>query len=104
MFSPVVVEVHPAADAFSGLGYGVVGGEVDFFVFEAAPEPFDEYLVDPAGEIPAILPTPLFPPAPAPGPEVIAVTQPVNSPVAFTPTPPVAPATDIARRSHSVID
>ncbi len=37
-------------------------------------------LMKAAGEIPAILPTPLFPPAPAPGPEVIAVTQPVNSP------------------------
>ncbi len=70
-----------------------------------------------AGEIPAILPKPLvspmLPQTPAPEPEVFAVTQPVNSPVspqtpappvAFTPTPPVAPATAIARRSHSVID
>ena len=48
MFSPVVVEVHPAPDAFTGLGYVVVGGEVDFFVLEATPEPFDEHVVDPA--------------------------------------------------------
>ena len=48
MFSPVVVEVHPAADAFAGLGYILVRAEVDFFVFEAAPEPFDEHVVDPA--------------------------------------------------------
>ena len=48
MFSPLVVEVHPVPDAFACRGYGVVGGEVDFFVFEAAPEPLDEDVVDPA--------------------------------------------------------
>ena len=47
MFSPVVVEVHPAANAVPGLGDAVVGVEVDFCVFEAAPEPFDERVVDP---------------------------------------------------------
>ena len=47
MFSPVVVEVHPAANAVPGSGDAVVGVEVDFCVFEAAPEPFDERVVDP---------------------------------------------------------
>ena len=47
MFSPVVVEVHPAANAVPGLGDAVVGVEVDFFVFVTAPEPFDEHVVDP---------------------------------------------------------
>ena len=43
----MVVEVHPAANAVTGFGNAVVGVQVDLFVFEAAPEPFDEHVVDP---------------------------------------------------------
>ena len=48
MFPPLVVELHPTSDAFAGLGDGVVGGEIDFLVFQATPEPFDEHVVHPA--------------------------------------------------------
>ncbi len=48
MFALLVVEVHPAPDAGAGVAYGVIGVEVDFFVFQAAPEAFDEDVVHPA--------------------------------------------------------
>ena len=48
MFALLVVEVHPAPHAGAGVAYGAIGVEVDFFVFQAAPEAFDEDVVHPA--------------------------------------------------------
>jgi hypothetical protein len=41
----LVVEAEPGADAGPGLGDRRVGVEVDFLVFEAAPQPLDEDVV-----------------------------------------------------------
>src|SRR6202040_773930 len=41
----VIVEAEPGADAGLGLGHRRIGVEVDFLVFEAAPQPLDEDVV-----------------------------------------------------------
>src|SRR5215470_11077990 len=41
----LIVETEPGADAGPGLGAGCIGIEVDFFVFEAAPQPLDKDVV-----------------------------------------------------------
>jgi hypothetical protein len=41
----VIVEAEPGADAGLGLGDRRIGVEVDFLVFEAAPQPLDEDVV-----------------------------------------------------------
>src|SRR5438552_17989519 len=41
----LVVEAEPSADAGLGFGHRRVGIEVDFLVFEAAPQPLDEDIV-----------------------------------------------------------
>src|SRR4051794_35311019 len=43
-----VVEVDVAADAFARGAYGFVGMQVDLFVLDRAPYPFDEHVVAPA--------------------------------------------------------
>jgi Zn-dependent peptidase ImmA (M78 family) len=48
VFPPVVVESEPVPDALPGVPNGVIGGEVDFFVFETAPESLNEHVVHPA--------------------------------------------------------
>src|SRR5215470_13534543 len=41
----LIVKTEPGADAGPGLGDGGIGIEVDFFVFEAAPQPLDKDVV-----------------------------------------------------------
>src|SRR5215467_12486331 len=45
MLTLLIVETEPGADAGPGLGDGCIGIEVDFFVFEAAPQPLDKDVV-----------------------------------------------------------
>src|ERR1700730_14119862 len=45
MLAFVVVEAEPGANPRLGLGNALIGIEVDFLVFEAAPEPLDEDVV-----------------------------------------------------------
>jgi len=44
----LVVERHPAVDAGLRVGGAVVGVQVDFFVFQAAPQALDEHVVQAA--------------------------------------------------------
>src|ERR1700682_841178 len=41
----LVIEAEPGADAGLGLGNAGIGVEIDFLVFEAAPQPLDEDVV-----------------------------------------------------------
>src|SRR6202011_1301755 len=45
VLSLLIVEAEPGADAGPGLGDRRIGVEVDFLVFEAAPQPLDEDIV-----------------------------------------------------------
>ena len=45
MLAFVVVEAEPGANPSLGLGNALIGIEVDFLVFEAAPQPLDEDVV-----------------------------------------------------------
>ena len=45
MLALLVVEVEPSANTGLGFGHSRVGIEVDFFVFETAPQPLDEDVV-----------------------------------------------------------
>jgi hypothetical protein len=47
MRSAAVVEVEVTADRSAGLADAVVGSEVHLLVFDAAPQPLDEYVVPP---------------------------------------------------------
>ena len=43
-----IVEVEVAAERGTGLGHAVVGMQIHLLVFDAAPQPLDEYVVAPA--------------------------------------------------------
>ena len=45
MLAFVVVEAEPGANPSLGLGNALIGIEVDFLVFEAAPQPLDQDVV-----------------------------------------------------------
>jgi len=45
MRPPAVVEVEVAADGAASFADAVVGPEIHFFVFDAAPEPLDDDIV-----------------------------------------------------------
>lgn len=47
MWASAIVKGQISANADAGFGYGLVGVEVDFFVFDRTPEPFDEHVVPP---------------------------------------------------------
>lgn len=47
MWTSAIVEGEIAADASASLGYGLVGVEIDLFVFDRPPEPLDEDVVAP---------------------------------------------------------
>ena len=48
MRAVVVVEGDPVRDARLGLRSGFSGVQVDAFIFQRSPEPFDEHVVDAA--------------------------------------------------------
>lgn len=48
VFPPLVVEFHPGTNSLTCVGRALVGVQVDLLVFEAAPQAFDEHVVDPA--------------------------------------------------------
>src|SRR5260370_18763546 len=45
MLALLIVEAEPGADAGFGLGDRRIGVEIDFLVFQAAPQPLDEDVV-----------------------------------------------------------
>src|SRR6266404_1355189 len=47
MGTPVVIEVEISADRAARLADAVIGPQVHFLVFDAAPEPFDKHVVPP---------------------------------------------------------
>lgn len=47
MWASAIVKGQISADADAGLGYCLVGVEVDFLVFDRTPEPFNEHVVPP---------------------------------------------------------
>lgn len=47
MWTSSVVEGQISANAEAGLGHGLVGVEIDLFVFNRTPEPFDEDVAPP---------------------------------------------------------
>ncbi len=44
MASTVVVEVHPAGDTGFQLRQGAMAPQVDFLIFQAAPQPLDKHV------------------------------------------------------------
>ena len=44
----LVVELEIISDPSSGLSHTLVGFQIDFLVFQAAPHPFDKDIVDPS--------------------------------------------------------
>lgn len=47
MWTSSIVKVQITTDPRAGLGHGLVGVEVDLFVFDRPPKPFDEDIVPP---------------------------------------------------------
>src|ERR1700736_6239845 len=47
MRSATIVEVEITADRSAGIGYTVVGSQIDLLVFDAAPQPLDKDVVAP---------------------------------------------------------
>lgn len=45
MWASAVVEAQISADGSAGLGYGLVGVEIDLLVFDRPPEPLDEDII-----------------------------------------------------------
>ena len=43
----LIVEHQPVADALFGLGHTIIGFEIDLFVFDAPPQPFNKDIVAP---------------------------------------------------------
>ena len=48
MPSVLVVEVHPIANALLCLVDTIVGFQIDFLIFQTAPEALDKYIIHPA--------------------------------------------------------
>jgi len=44
----LIIELNPISNTLLGLCNGVVGLEIDFLVFQAAPEPFNKHIIHPA--------------------------------------------------------
>ncbi len=43
----LIVEGHVARHPLLGVGDGLIGMEIDLFIFEAPPQPFDEHIIPP---------------------------------------------------------
>lgn len=48
VFPPLVVEFHPRTNPLACVGHAIVGVQIDLLILEAAPQAFDEHVVDPA--------------------------------------------------------
>ena len=59
MRTPAIVKIQILADQSAGFADAVIGPQIDFLVFDAAPQPFDEDVVAPA-PLPSILMAMLF--------------------------------------------
>lgn len=47
MWSPSIVESQVSGEAFAGDRDAVIGAQVDLFIFDAAPQSFDEHFIPP---------------------------------------------------------